>query len=46
MRGREAPFPTRRIDMSKRVFMPFNTWGLVVIGMVTLTVMSYSIAVL
>ena len=32
--------------MSKRVFRPFNTWGIVVIGFVTTSVLAYTVAVL
>jgi len=32
--------------MSKRVFRPFNTWGIVVIGFAVSSVMAYVVAVL
>ena len=32
--------------MSKRVFRPFNTWGIVVIGFVITSVLAYTVAVL
>jgi len=30
--------------MSKKVFRPFNTWGIVIIGFVVVTVLAYSVA--
>jgi len=32
--------------MSKRVFRPFNTWGLVLIGFIVVSVLGYSLAAL
>ena len=32
--------------MSKKVFRPFNTWGIVAIGFVTTTVLAYTVSVL
>jgi hypothetical protein len=32
--------------MSKKVFRPLNTWGIVVIGFVTTSVLAYTVAVL
>jgi hypothetical protein len=31
-------------DMSKKVFRPFNTWGIVLIGFIVVSVLSYSLA--
>ena len=32
--------------MGKRVFRPFNTWGIVVLGFIITAVLTYSVAVL
>jgi magnesium-transporting ATPase (P-type) len=32
--------------MSKKVFRPFNTWGIVLIAMLTTSVLAYSIAII
>ena len=32
--------------MAKKIWRPFNTWGLVLIGFVTTSVIAYSIALL
>ena len=32
--------------MSKKVFRPFNTWGIVVLAMLVTSVMTYTVSVL